>query len=272
MANKHKKKTQSQSVIPTEEELRSFFAKKPTEHIYIALDSDIIRVFAWADSMIKQGKKITDDENAKTNYFLCNYANETQTLLNLAYDDKIRFFLTKTVYRESKHLTTIASHPLYHFITDLCYCPDVNSKEYKESDQKKVQSLADAYCEVVHGEYSAMRATYVELSQAYGPTNDAYIMAQATIAGCACLLTDNRRDFIFNDRINKYGSDRKNAIMSINTKNEYGKYLNGKFFVTKPVSILSLMNAITLQPDLKNFLTVDDKTLKKASEIDLDLL
>lgn len=273
MANKHKKKTQSQITLPTEEELRNLSTKKQTEHIYIALDSDVLRAFAWADSMIKQGKRITDDENAKNNYFLCNYANDIQTLLNLAHADKIRFFLPKTVYQESKYLTTIASHPLFHFIADLCYCPDVNSKKYKALDIK-AGLLAQAYCETIHGEYSAMKAAYFEHSKSYNPTNDAYIMAQATIAGCACLLTDNRKDFIFNDKIDKHGSDRRDAIMKINTDYAYGKYLTGtdKFFVTKPVSISSLMNEIARHPDLKDFLTADDNNFSKACEIDLKLL
>ena len=91
-----------------------------------------------------------------------------------------------------------------------------------------------------------MKSVFIADINKYVPTNDCYIMAQATIEKC-CLLTGNGQDFVFNKRNeDKNVHDRVRGIVHINILNGYYDEAEDEHKIT-PAPIL----IYTLGPILK---------------------
>lgn len=221
-------------------------------HKYIAIDSDILRSLAFLD-IIKQDNEHIDFTTMKDNN-LKNYGGYLNRLLNLTKEDKIRLLIVDAVYQENKH-----SDSLLEFIKKYCYVPQINMINYIEK-AAKVRELAYSYCE----EYSyrgkiydaPMKKVFVaELGKAI-PTNDCFIMAQATVENCA-LITANGKDFIFDvhkKRTSSFGENTDSRTVGIIQKNiQYGygeQNAEGKIVVPRPYHI-KLFGAI-LKNDIED--------------------
>lgn len=241
-----------------------------TEHIYVALDSDVFRSLAWAESILMKHGSL-DDDRARRDPFIAKSADYIVKLLYLARIDKVRFYITRTVYHENKHLLKNRNNPIFNFAKNMCYFPDVTSKKYTTYVGHS-RVLAQTYCDPSGGRPAPMKSTYSEYCGSYVPENDAYIMAQATVAGCYCLLTNNARDYLFNEKIDdETQKSRKSAIIDINRELGYGTYSrDGKMFLTtKPVTITSLIKTLEKYSDLDDYLAASDTLFKRASDIDL---
>lgn len=80
---------------------------------------------------------------------------------------------------------------------------------------------------------------YVAAFDDYIPSNDAQIMAEATIGNCY-LLTNNVKDFIiFNFNSNDHR--RVDGIKCINEQFKFSKLRNNKVFTPQPITLNSLI-------------------------------
>ena len=217
-------------------------ANKPNK--YIAIDSDILRELAFFDILKKEYEHV-DIEQIPPNRSLKRDFNYFIRLYNCILYEDIKIVIVDAVYQESKH-----SPHLVNFIKEHCYFPNINTANYQEKAEKARQ-LANAYC----SEYTykgatkpaPMKSVFVAAINQYVPTNDCFIMAQATIEGLP-LLTGNGQDFIFNVKNeNRNEHDRVKGITRINIINGYSKTNSKGFEVTSaPILIFDLV------PILKN--------------------
>lgn len=214
--------------------------KKP---LYIAIDSDVLRHLTLLNILKKQHgtidvRKINDDGLKRDfNYFI--------RLYNCVLHDEIRLLIVDAVYQESKH-----SSALIDFMKEYCYFPNVNAINYQDKTEE-ARKLANAYTEsyIYNGEVheAPMKKVYVADIKKYVPTNDCYIMAQATVEQCP-LLTGNGQDYVFNKRSDPYYyNSRVKGIVYVNINNGYfTENANGDKKTTSPILIH------TLGPILKN--------------------
>lgn len=263
----------SSIIVPQEDlpqDLINEMKQKNERHIYIALDSDVLRSLTWASNMIYKGVDFCTDEQAQKNPFISKNADQIKELLEMANKDEVRFFISRTVFNENRHIDSVKAFMKYN-----CHFPDPKSKEY-QSSRAKANALAKAYCEPfkVDGKsYPApMTKAYSEYNGGCIPENDAFIMAQATVAGCYCVLTNNAQHFIINKRCDSeyYEKTRLEGIIAVNKSMGYSHKLPDSNFelTTKPVALKSLMNTIKKYSDKSNYLTAEDRKFKQGKEID----
>lgn len=229
--------------------------------IYLAIDSDILRTLTLLDILKKEHGHIDVEKikgsNLKKDF---NYFNRLyQSMLH----DEIRLLIVDAVYQESKH-----SQSLLNFIKEYCYFPNVNATNYQEKAEKARQ-LANAYTEPYlykeDQQEAPMKAVFVADISKYVPTNDCYIMAQATIEGCS-LLTGNGKDFIFNQRNeDRYAHDRVRGITQINIINGYYEEDKPGHYITPKPIMINTLAAILKYED--NFETVEQNDNKVKADL-----
>ena len=209
--------------------------------VYIAIDSDILRTLTYLDLLKKENGHIDiesiKDHSLKKDF---NYFNK---LLNAIKNDELRPLIVDAVFHESKHSESLCS-----FMKEYCYFPNINLVNYQDKNQK-ARDLANLYCHeyTYKGQsFSApMKSVFVADINKYVPTNDCFIMAQATILNC-CLVTSNRQDFIYNKRSeDRFENERAKGIARINILNGYCQEdANGYYSTPRPISLNSLMGMI----------------------------
>ncbi|MBE7075617.1 MAG: hypothetical protein E7375_00920 [Clostridiales bacterium] len=230
-------------------------AKTKRKPFYLAIDSDFLRSFSYflggKDSLEEKKRR---DVNIRNNY---GYFGHIKDLME---GDFVRFVVTPTVFQEVKH-----GESFKNFISKHCIVPQINPENYQRYSNK-VNELAEAYCtetSYVEDHVAApMHLNYVAAIGKYVPTNDAFIMAEATVLGLS-LLTCNVNDFlqsrIWRERAEKskfeYGNDIAKGISIINKKYHY------VFDSTSEESVFSIPTP--LAPYLLCNLT---KTTKKVAE------
>ncbi len=219
-------------------------AKKTTPK-YIAVDSDVLRELSFLYILRKEFGHNIDPDKLPLNSSLKKDFNYYNRFFNCVEHNEIRIVILDAVYQESKH-----SSSLINFIKELCYFPNINAANYQEKAEK-ARHLARAYCSEYTYEDEVkpapMKSVFIADINKYVPSNDCYIMAQATIEGLP-LLTGNGKDFIFNKRnSNKEDHDRIRGITQINVLNGYYS-INSKGFKVTSAPILMY----DLGPILKN--------------------
>lgn len=242
--------------------------KTGSSHIYISLDSDVLRSLAWVECLLREGKSL-DDAKAKEAY-IRKYSKQIVKLLDLAHKGKVRFFISKTVYYENRHVLKNKTGPIFYFVKNLCYFPDVKSKEYT-SMIGRARTLAGVYCDSQSNDDPApMKKTYCAYACDFVPQNDVYVMAESTVAGCDYVLTNNGRDYIFNEKIDTlFENSRRAAILQINRTLGYGRFDKKKnmFISTKPVNIVELVKSLEKPAGDYAYLQADDSKFKRLKEI-----
>ena len=226
-------------------------AKQEKTPKYIAIDSDILREIAYLDLLKKEyGKNIDPNLIYPADRHLRKDFHYFIALYNSMTHNDIRIVIVDAVYQESKH-----SECLLNFIKKYCYFPNVNAANYQEKAEK-ARTLAYAYCsEYEHKgktEPAPMKSVFVADINKHVPTNDCYIMAQATIEGLP-LLTGNGKDFVFNVKNeNKEEHDRVVGIVHINILHGYSKTNKKGYEITSaPILIYDLA------PMLKQVFKID---------------
>ena len=208
-----------------------------TKPIYLAIDSDILRTLTLLN-ILKKEHGYVDTEKVKDTSLKKNF-NYFNRLFNSINHNEIRLLIVDAVYQESKH-----SSSLVEFMKEYCYFPNTNAVNYQDKAER-ARKLASEYVKPYtykNEQYDApMKAVFVADVNKYVPTNDCYIMAQATVEHCS-LLTGNGKDFIFNQRNeDKYAHDRVRGIAQINILNGYfTEETPGHFVTSKPVMINTL--------------------------------
>ena len=223
---------------------------------YFAIDSDILRALAFVDIILERDPNC--DLKTINDPLMKRWSGYIKKLYFKIKSGEIKPVIVETVYLESKHSPSLVS-----FMKKYCYFPNVNAINYEEK-KEKARKLAYAYCEPYKfkGEPrpAPMKTVYNAALNAYAPTNDCFIMAQATIEGIP-LITANGRDYIFDERSeNENDNTRVLGIASINHAEGYHEMHNGKFITVVPMHIRTIgpmlkdkvFSIETMQP-LNNF-------------------
>ena len=162
------------------------------EPLYFAIDSDVLRSLAFMEKLLKNNPAY--DFRTSQDPLIKKYSGYFKRLFNKMQNNEIRLVIVDAVYQESQH-----SKCLLEFMKNYCYFPKINAVNYQRKSAE-ARRLAIAYCEtfkIGDKEFDApMKKIFNAESGKFSPTNDCYIMAQATIEGI-CLITANGRDFIF---------------------------------------------------------------------------
>lgn len=198
---------------------RNSKAQPKTKPLFIAIDTDFLRSFSYyicGKDTLEEKRKKSGLIDANIKYF--------DHIKNLYEKNLINLVVTSTVYNEVKHSSFYTN-----FIKDYCLVPQINFSNYQVY-ASKVARLANAYCfdTLKNKDNTETTAMHPVFSAAYGDcvaTNDAYIMAEATVLGVD-LLTCNNRDFIQNTikqqkagkSKTEYGNDICKGIVEINKK------------------------------------------------------
>ena len=203
--------------------------------LYFAIDSDILRTLTYLDALLKNDPNY--DLRNTPDPLLKKWSGYILKLYKKMQNDEIRLVIVDAVYQESQHSLSLVS-----FMREYCYFTKINAVNYQRK-AAEARRLANAYCEpyeVGDREFSApMKKVFNAESGKSSPTNDCYIMAQATMQGI-CLITANGRDFIFDDKIGKENHDRSRGIMCINIAKGYYRQGQGKFNTTRPFHIQTI--------------------------------
>ncbi len=205
------------------------------EPLYFAIDSDVLRVLTYIDINIKYYPDC--DLKNSTDPLLRKWSGYLTRLYHRMKNDEIRFVIVDAVFQESQHSTSLLT-----FMKKYCYFPKINAVNYQRK-AAEARRLANAYCEpyvVGDKEYPApMKKVFNAESGKSSPTNDCYIMAQATLEGIS-LITANGRDFIFDEKAGKENKFRAKGIMNINIARGYYSSKQGNFNTSRPFHIQTI--------------------------------
>lgn len=265
--------------------------KKNTRHIYFALDSDVLRNLSNIDEYITNHPDYSKNEIKKaimtnfTNSPMLKNLNVYLSLLELIKneDSEIRLMVTTTPFKETQAIPNVA-----RFIKKYCYVPNINILTNDECN-KEIRRLAKAYCEPFEKDGRTfappMQAKYNSYVGGKIPSNDAYVMAEATYYG-ASLLTENVKDLI--EKQSQFKNLEKGSfqphqdnlrvrgIVDINLLRGYGqecsnsKYGEDSLKVPKPYSMSLLGHFIKkIEMNLEYYTTTLDKKTIKFSDLEM---
>ena len=174
--------------------------------LYIAIDSDALINFARI--YYGNGKvQLTPNTKQRIKEFLDDIKSN---------DISVRFVVPSVVFNEV-HNPQMKNSEIDMFIKNFCCIPKIMPKELNYA--KKVETLAKSYCDVKpDGSLAPMKQIYSAASGAYVPSNDAYIMAEATTLGMS-LITFNEQDYVSANK-NKL-NDRSRAYEIVNINKSY---------------------------------------------------
>lgn len=202
------------------------------DKLYFAIDSDVLRVLTFIDLTLKNNPDF--DLRSSQDPLLKKWSGYFYRLLTKAKNDELRFVIVDAVYQESQH-----SSCLLNFMREYCYFPKINAVNYQKKAHE-ARKLANAYCspyELGDKSYPApMKTVFNAESTTFSPTNDCYIMAQATIEGL-CLITANGKDFIFDEKSKSENHHRAKGIINVNISKGYYASSQGKFHTPRPFHI-----------------------------------
>lgn len=203
--------------------------------LYFAIDSDILRSLRFIDLIMESGQRY--DFANSPDPLLKKWGGYLRKLYAKMKNDELRLVIVDAVYQESQHSVSLLT-----FMKNYCYFPKVNLVNYQRKSAE-ARRLANSYCEpyeVGDREYAApMKKVFNATSGAFAPTNDCYIMAQATIEGIS-LITANGRDFIFDDKLGKENHDRAKGIMNVNISKGYYTSKQDGFTTSRPFHIQTI--------------------------------
>jgi len=250
--------------------------KTKSESIYIALDSDVLRNLSVMDVLVKNNGGVID-QVAFYNQLLkagdkvlaqnVNFISEVYNLVCQSVSEEyplFKFLVTETVWQETRHLPNVVD-----FIKNYCYVPNINTLNMDKKLEEK-HRLAQAYC---FGLYDLDgREVCPPPMQKYKkglqliPSNDAYIMAEATREGAA-VLTMNGQDYVFDKNGAIGNKNRKCGIMAINEKLGYGKIVGGKMLLPEPFTLDKFCPLVARAGRNIRLLFADDSEKVRAGEL-----
>ena len=199
---------------------------------YYAIDSDVLHDLVYVEFL--QNKYGFIDKNKIPNKLIRDNFGYFFSLINMAKNDEIRLLIVPTVFHECEH-----SKSCVEFMKNYCYMQNVNQFNADRIAQE-VDDLAKSYCKsyVYNGvEFPApMMNEYSSANRKYVPSNDAYIMAEATIAGAAAVITMNVKHYIKNIRNDDDDNSRLKGIIRINKIKGYQRIFQNEDGVQYPIS------------------------------------
>jgi len=200
----------------------------------ISLDSDALRVLVYFCELTKDGTifKYNNPKNIKNEHLQLNFEEYTY-FFNAIKSRKVKLIVSKYVYNEVKHVQNNVD-----FINKYCH------KNF-HTDINNVEELAQAYRNpyIQNGQemMPPMNKNYIAAINEEVPSNDCYIMADATVNHCN-LLTNNLQDFIFDKTMDDpYNHRRLEGIKAINIQKGYKrKLLDKSEFIPQPIVLKKL--------------------------------
>lgn len=209
----------------------------------VAFDADVLRMLSAMHACLK--KYPNYDFNKFKDDFIKRNHQDLLMLLNLIKTDQLHVFIGNTVFQQVKHRQEVCE-----FIKLYCYFPKLNVLTFNEL-LEKADDLASQYCShyLFKGEkkYPPMDLNYSPISRKQAPSDDAYIMAEASIAGCM-FITNNGKHFIFRENRKGDKNSRALGIITINKANHYCEELdNGETITPKPVLVRQFCEWIKTQ-------------------------
>jgi len=198
--------------------------------IKLRVDSDIIRNLAHFSKITKEGTSIKYiDTNRISNEHIKQNFEDYLFIMDKIKSGELEIFVSKYVFREVEHIEYV-----FEFIQKYCSSKFSNNTE-------EIEKLANAYCNpyTENGEelLPPMNRQYVAAINKVVPTNDCYIMADATV-NYSFLLTNNLQDYIY-DKTSSNPQDHRriDGIRAINVQHGYKrKGVNGDF-IPQPMVI-----------------------------------
>lgn len=209
---------------------------KKIPSVKIALDSDILRNLAYFCNASNRTHRLMNNQHVYHNL------DDYYYLLNCYNNGLIEFRIGKVVYKEIKHLQDILDFIHQFKIKNI------------DAPEEQVKVMAEAYCNsyydanrVKHN--APMHKKYVAADNEYKPSNDAYIMAEATIGSCY-LLTNNSRDFIrYSDNPEEHL--RVDGIKIINKQFKFCRLRGNKVFIPQPTTLSHLVKFLKNYTEVK---------------------
>lgn len=200
--------------------------KKQSSPIKIALDSDMLRNIAYFCDVSNRTYNVMNNQHVYHNLEDYHY------LLTCFNSGLIEFRIGKVVFKENNHLEAILNFIKNYKIKS------INAPEHQ------VLVMAQAYCssytdinKVKHP--APMNKEYIAADDEFKPSNDAFIMAEATIGNCL-LLTNNFKHFIsFSEA--EYDHRRADGIKCINKQFKFDKIKGNKVFTPQPLTLKTLV-------------------------------
>lgn len=185
--------------------------------LFIAVDSDILRSLADLDEILKENP--TYKTSTSHDFFIRDNGSYLKKVLKLIHSGDISIFVGSTIFREVKHRDNCIN-----FIKEHCYLPKMNASNFADI-VTRADNLAFKYCTQKYRyndkEYfPPMEMHYNAYLKRDVPSNDAYAMAEATIAGCV-FITNNAQDFVFRKYIKDDKNSRVKGIVNINVLENY---------------------------------------------------
>lgn len=201
---------------------------------YVAIDSDVLRALVFADILLKN----KTDFRSVDDFAIKQYGGYLRKILKYMHEDKLRIVILNNVYQENKHSPSLVS-----FIVENCYVPNITFENYGKI-ARSVSTLAKKYCRPYFDQKrgkqmeAPMLATYDANVRADVPTNDAFHMAEATIAGVS-IVTLNGQHFVFNKKEEEeIHNSRSKGIQRINIREGYyQQYDDGRIISPKPFTL-----------------------------------
>ena len=225
----------------------------------VAIDSDMLRDLVFFERLTKGGvvfkyKNPWNIDNSTVRKFL----DEFTYLYNAVVNNQIELHVSKYVYNEVKHDEYVVA-----FVEKYCH-------RNPKVDEAKIEELAHAYSNmiVINGEQELppINRCYVAAIDKYVPTNDSYIMADATVNRLG-LLTNNVCDFIFDKASpDKENHRRIDGIIFINRKFGYKKSGIDGDYIPQPIVIKKLVKYLKNVHDRKINLVSKTYTEKKKTK------
>ena len=238
-----------------------------TKHMYFSLDSDVLSNLAELDEFLEHhpnatNKDIIDKFKNRKQDSVIKHLDMYTKYLNIAKDKNspIRFLVTQTPWKESCHIEAVND-----FIRKYCYVPRVNYLQ-QNNIKREIIKLARSYCKSYtnhKGEKkeAPMSIKYNADKGELAPSNDAYVMAEATVFG-ACVLTENKKDFINMEQeesTSAYGNNKRAlGIIELNKIFGYEVAYDEHFrTVSKPWAVDHLGKFLDNLEDFKGHLCAD---------------
>ena len=237
-------------------------SKKNKKSLYVALDSDILRSLTIIEPFI-----INDayyDFKNSNDPILSKYSGYLSKLFIKSINDELRLLVTPTTFYENKYKPKVLN-----FIKSYCYIPAQHSVLDPTYSIKKqaIKDLAYAYCGAGKPfdptNPPPMTMKYLAEVGSCCPTNDCYIMAEATVEN-AILLTNNSKDFVFNKKNNEDDNSRRLGIININKS--FG-YVDDEGLTPCPFSIFTFGPMLKMPTENLRFALAENSSKIKADEV-----
>lgn len=202
--------------------------------LYVALDSDALinfaEIYAGSNKVYLKQETVSRIQD-----FLSNIKKNSLS---------IRFVVTSVVFNEV-HNPQMKNTAVDNFIKIFCCIPIITPHELNYA--KKINKLATSYSEIKEdGSLSPMKQVYSAAGGAYVPSNDAFIMAEASTLGVS-LITFNEQDYVAVGRRSQPDKTRAHEILNINRTYNcfYEDYSDrNKQVAPRPYHVMEFINLI----------------------------